>query len=153
MNLYETDFYAWLHEQALLVESGRFDALDVAHLVEELELMAGSTQGELYDRLIVLLAHLLKLQVAATLLPDVRQRPHTPLGGKLSRNIDLLEACLQEKRPRKPLLAGRGGISIRCQPVSFLSTFGWDLGRVASISTSIKRISRLASRRCACAIS
>jgi hypothetical protein len=41
----------------------------------------------------------------ATLPPDVRQRPHTPLGGKLSRNIDLLEACLQEKRPRKPLLA------------------------------------------------
>jgi len=74
MNLYETDFYAWLHEQALLVESGRFDALDVAHLVEELELMAGSTQGELYDRLIVLLAHLLKLQVAAALLPGVYDR-------------------------------------------------------------------------------
>lgn len=74
MTRYETDFYAWLQEQALLVETGRFDALDVAHLVEELELMAGSTRGELYDRLIVLLAHLLKLQVAATLLPGVYDR-------------------------------------------------------------------------------
>ena len=74
MNRYDTDWYAWVHEQAVLLEQGRFDALDVGHLVEELELMAGSARGELYDRLIVLLAHLLKLQVAAALLPGVYNR-------------------------------------------------------------------------------
>jgi uncharacterized protein DUF29 len=74
MTRYETDWYAWVQEQALLLEQGRFDALDVGHLVEELGLMAGSAQGELYDRLIVLLAHLLKLQVAAALLPGVYDR-------------------------------------------------------------------------------
>jgi hypothetical protein len=74
MNLYETDFYAWVQEQALLLEQGRFDALDLDHLIEELALMAGSTRGELYDRLIVLLAHLLKLEVAAALLPGVYDR-------------------------------------------------------------------------------
>jgi Domain of unknown function DUF29 len=74
MTLYETDWYAWVQEQALLLEQGRFDALDVAHLVEELELMAGSTRTQLYDRLIVLLAHLLKLQVAHRIIPGVYDR-------------------------------------------------------------------------------
>jgi hypothetical protein len=74
MNRYETDWYAWLQEQAILLEQGRFDALDLDHLVKELNIMAGSTRGELYDRLIVLLAHLLKLQVAAALLPGVYDR-------------------------------------------------------------------------------
>jgi hypothetical protein len=74
MTRYETDWTAWVQEQALLLEQGRFDALDLDHLIEELDLMAGSTRGELYDRLIVLLAHLLKLQVAAELLPGVYTR-------------------------------------------------------------------------------
>jgi hypothetical protein len=74
MTRYETDWYAWVQEQAVLLEQGRFDALDLDHLIEELDLMAGSTRGELYDRLIVLLAHLLKLQVAAAVLPGVYDR-------------------------------------------------------------------------------
>jgi len=74
MTLYDTDWYAWVQEQAVLLEQGRFDALDVGHLVEELALMAGNAPGELYDRLIVLLAHLLKLQVAGELLPGVYDR-------------------------------------------------------------------------------
>jgi Domain of unknown function DUF29 len=74
MTLYEADWYAWVQEQAVLLEQGRFDALDLEHLVEELELMAGNAPGELYDRLIVLLAHLLKLQVAVELLPGVYDR-------------------------------------------------------------------------------
>jgi hypothetical protein len=69
MNLYETDWHAWVQEQATLLEQGRFDALDVGHLVEELELMAGSARGELVNRLIVLLTHLVKLHVAAQHLP------------------------------------------------------------------------------------
>ena len=74
MTRYETDYYAWLHEQARLLECGHFEALDVAQLVEELDLMAGSARGELYDRLIILLAHLLKLQVAAVVLPGAYAR-------------------------------------------------------------------------------
>ena len=74
MTLYETDWYAWVQEQAVLLEQGRFDALDVDHLIEELNLMAGSTREQLYDRLIVLLAHLLKLEVAAKVLPGAHDR-------------------------------------------------------------------------------
>ena len=83
MTRYDTDWYAWVHEQAQCLEEGRWDALDVPHLVEELELMAESAPGELYNRLIVLLAHLLKLAVAAEVLPGVYDRaqrlaPHLP---------------------------------------------------------------------------
>ena len=74
MTRYETDWDAWLHEQARLLEAGDFAALDLDHLVEELDLMANSEQRELYDRLIVLLAHLLKLQVTPDLLPGVYDR-------------------------------------------------------------------------------
>jgi hypothetical protein len=74
MTRYETDWYAWVQEQAVLLEQGRFDALDVDHLVEELDLMAGSARDQLYDRLIILLAHLLKLQIARSVLPGVYDR-------------------------------------------------------------------------------
>ena len=74
MTRYETDYYAWAHEQATLLAEGRFDALDVPHLVEELELMAESEHGQLVNRLIVLLTHLLKLHVAAQHLPVDLQR-------------------------------------------------------------------------------
>jgi len=74
MTLYESDWYTWVHEQATLLAEGRFDALDLDHLVEELELMADSAPGELYNRLIVLLAHLLKLAVAAEVLPGAYDR-------------------------------------------------------------------------------
>jgi hypothetical protein len=42
--------------------------------VEELQLMGGSERGELANRLIVLLTHLLKLHVAAQHLPMDLQR-------------------------------------------------------------------------------
>src|SRR5690349_11315638 len=74
MTRYETDWYAWVHEQAALLAQGQFDALDIDHLVEELELMADSAPGELYNRFIVLLAHLLKLTVAAEVLPGAYDR-------------------------------------------------------------------------------
>lgn len=72
--LYDTDFYAWVQDQAALLAARRFDALDVPHLVEELQLMGASERGELANRLTVLLAHLLKLQLAAVRLPYVYER-------------------------------------------------------------------------------
>ena len=45
MTRYDTDWYAWVHEQAQCLEEGRWDALDVPHLVEELELMAEGAPG------------------------------------------------------------------------------------------------------------
>ena len=73
-DLYDQDLYAWTQEQAALLQAGCFDRVDILHLVEELQLMGGSERGELANRLIVLLTHLLKLHVAAQHLPMDLQR-------------------------------------------------------------------------------
>ena len=72
--LYDTDFYAWVQDQAALLAARRFEELDLPHLVEELQLLGNSERGELSNRLSVLLAHLLKLQIAAARLPYVYDR-------------------------------------------------------------------------------
>lgn len=59
---YETDFFAWINEQAALLKTGRVEQLDVENLAEEIEALGRSEKRELGNRLTVLLAHLLKWQ-------------------------------------------------------------------------------------------
>lgn len=59
-NLHSEDFYAWTREQARLLRASRFDAVDLVHLIEEVEEMGGSLHRQLESRLEVLLMHLLK---------------------------------------------------------------------------------------------
>ena len=58
--LYDRDFYAWANEQAALLRAGNLSAADIEHIAEEIESMGRSEKRELINRLIVLLAHLLK---------------------------------------------------------------------------------------------
>ena len=67
---YEQDLYAWAHEQASLLRQGAWPALDVEHLIEEIEDVGHSQQDKLASHLLVLLTHLLKLRLAATHLPQ-----------------------------------------------------------------------------------
>lgn len=60
MHTYEQDIVAWAREQAGLLRAGRFDALDIEHLAEEIEDVGKSEQRELESRMAVLVAHLLK---------------------------------------------------------------------------------------------
>ena len=57
---YEKDVVAWAKEQAELVRAGKFSAIDVEHIAEEIEDVGKSEQRELISRMSVLLAHLLK---------------------------------------------------------------------------------------------
>ncbi len=57
---YEKDFYSWTYEQAELLRKGRFNELDIANLIEEIETMGRSEKRELESRLTILLLHLLK---------------------------------------------------------------------------------------------
>jgi hypothetical protein len=59
-SLYETDETAWLDRTAELVRSGRFDQLDAEALAEFLTDMARRDRREVFGRLVVLLARLLK---------------------------------------------------------------------------------------------
>jgi Domain of unknown function DUF29 len=105
MTLYETDWYAWVQEQAVLLEQGRFDALDVDRLSEELNLMAGSTRDELYNRLIVLLAHLLKLQVTVKVLPVVHDRAQRGWRLTCTEQRHRLARLLQRNPSLQPTMA------------------------------------------------
>jgi len=58
--LYETDFYGWIQNQAGMLKAGNFASLDLDNLIEEIEDMGKNRQRELESRLEVLLIHLLK---------------------------------------------------------------------------------------------
>jgi hypothetical protein len=70
---YEKDIVAWANEQATLLRSGKFSAIDIEHIAEEIEDVGISQQRELASRMIVLLAHLLKWQYQ----PDRRSKSWT----------------------------------------------------------------------------
>jgi hypothetical protein len=61
-NLYETDFYAWIQEQAKLLRHQQWSQLDLPNLIEEIESLGKQQRAELRNRLKVLIGHLLKWQ-------------------------------------------------------------------------------------------
>jgi hypothetical protein len=61
-NLYDDDIHAWTQQTAELLKQRRFEELDLAHLIEELESMGRRDRQELVSRLKILLGHLLKWQ-------------------------------------------------------------------------------------------
>ena len=65
---YDTDFLVWLQSQAELLRARQFDRLDLEHLIEEIDAMAGQQKRELAHRLEILLIHLLKLKYQPALV-------------------------------------------------------------------------------------
>jgi hypothetical protein len=59
-SLYDTDYVAWLDEQAAHLRAGRLSAPDVANVAEELEGLMKSQRQQLENCLEVLILHLLK---------------------------------------------------------------------------------------------
>ena len=57
---YDTDFYAWTQEQVRLLRTRRFEALDLTHLIEEIEDLGKREMRSLISHLAVLLGHLPK---------------------------------------------------------------------------------------------
>ncbi|RZT08947.1 protein of unknown function DUF29 [Duganella sp. CF402] len=62
-NLYDADFYRWVHRQAELLQARDFARLDLPNLIEEIESMGQSKRNALEHRMLVLLTHLLKYQM------------------------------------------------------------------------------------------
>lgn len=58
--LFEQDETAWLEAMSMLVAEGRYAELDYPNLTEYLAAMARRDRREVFSRLVVLLAHLLK---------------------------------------------------------------------------------------------
>lgn len=59
-SLYDRDPYLWIEDAIARLRVRDFQGLDVVHLIEELEILAGRDRAEIESRLGVLLAHLLK---------------------------------------------------------------------------------------------
>lgn len=59
---YETDFHAWLMEQAARLKQRNAEALDWDNLAEEIESLGKSLIRELNSRIAVILEHLLKYE-------------------------------------------------------------------------------------------
>lgn len=59
-SLYETDFYAWTQAQVALLRDRQWQAVDLPHLIEEVEALGRQQRQELRNRFGVLLGHLLK---------------------------------------------------------------------------------------------
>ena len=68
--LYEKDFLAWTQHQSELLRQGRWQEVDLDHLVQELDDMGKSNHRELESRLVVLIAHLLKWEFQLNQLQD-----------------------------------------------------------------------------------
>jgi hypothetical protein len=60
--LYERDYHAWVLKTVALLKEGRFEALDLVNLMDELESMARRDKKSLRSDLRIVLLHLLKWQ-------------------------------------------------------------------------------------------
>lgn len=61
-DLYDRDFFEWTRCNAALLRTGRFQEADIQHIAEEIEDLGKRDRRELFNRLKVLLVHLLKCQ-------------------------------------------------------------------------------------------
>jgi hypothetical protein len=60
--LYEQDFYVWTEVQGGLLRERRFEALDLANLIEEVEGLGDAKKSAVLNNASVIIEHLLKLQ-------------------------------------------------------------------------------------------
>jgi Domain of unknown function DUF29 len=61
--LYETDFVEWADHTAELLRQGKFAEVDLEHLIEEVEGLAGSDRRAVRSQLLRMLMHLIKQRI------------------------------------------------------------------------------------------
>jgi hypothetical protein len=61
--LYETDFVEWADHTAELLRQGKFAEVDLEHLIEEVEGLAGSDRRAVRSQLLRTLMHLIKQRI------------------------------------------------------------------------------------------
>jgi Domain of unknown function DUF29 len=100
-DLYEQDFYVWARDQAALLRAGRFDALDLEHLIEEVEDLAGSMKSAVRSRATTVMEHLHKLQHSPAQSPRLawRQTIRTQRTRLLNDLTPTLQRHLAEQLP------------------------------------------------------
>lgn len=62
-SLYEQDFQQWIEETSKCLRNHDFEAIDLDHLIEELDDLGKTNKATLESNLAILIAHLLKLNI------------------------------------------------------------------------------------------
>lgn len=96
-SLYNTDLCAWASTNAELLRQGKYQQVDVLHLIEEIEDMGKSDQRSLASHLRNLLMHLLKWQYQATI------RSHSWQSSVINARLEI-EQLLQDSPSLRGLL-------------------------------------------------
>ena len=68
-DLYQTDYYRWLEEQAELLREGRLEDLDALNLIEEFDELAVGERASVESHTETIIEHLLKLQYSPAARP------------------------------------------------------------------------------------
>ena len=63
---YATDFYGWATDTAAKIRSGRLSEVDLEHVAEKIDSLGKSEQLQLSNRLVILIAHMLKWEFQAS---------------------------------------------------------------------------------------
>jgi hypothetical protein len=108
-DLYEEDFYVWTEAQAALLRERRFEALDLANLIEEVEGLGDAKKSAVLNNASVIIEHLLKLQHSPAQGPR-RGWAESIIGHRARLEIELtprLRQILEEELPRVYALTRR----------------------------------------------
>lgn len=97
-DLYEQDFYLWTQNTAKKLKENKFNEIDIANLIEEIESMGRSEKRELKNRLILLLMHLLKWHYQ----PEKRSESWRTT---ITEQRICIEGLLEDSPSLKPLLS------------------------------------------------
>ncbi len=97
LSLYEQDFYAWTQQQVKILGAHRWEDLDLANLIEEIESLGRQQRQELRNRLSILIAHLLKWQF------QQQKRSRSWLATIRIQRIDIMD-LLEDNPSLKPYL-------------------------------------------------
>ena len=93
----DRDFAVWAEHQIQLLRARNFEAIDIEHLVQELESLVANDRRELGNRLVILLLHLLKCQFQ----PARKSRSWL---GSIAEQRDQLEDLFAKSPSLKPLV-------------------------------------------------
>jgi len=93
--LYDTDFFTWTQETATKIRDGRFHAVDLSAVAEEIEDLGKRDWTEVNSRLRVIITHLLKLDYQPEKKTDSLMnsigRERTELEGIFDQSPNLIE--------------------------------------------------------------
>ena len=129
---YLDDYGAWIAAQAGLLRDGRYNDLDIEHLLEELESLAGSDFKAFVGAIRIVLIHMLKWDVQtdlrsaswATSIRSHREQMMDELEKSPSYKSRVGEAIQKAYRRARVVASDQTGLPIKTFPE--VCPFSWD---------------------------